>query len=372
MKHKPQSLTRRSAALVLAISAATSLCCQISPIFARAQDDDTAGSGNGQSSATDKDEKSASASPLTPSDKSAKEVFAAVAETLDNAMGLSCDIRQMISMSGLKFVADGKYAQASGNRFRLEYQIQPIRSVRNSDKNTVDDPLQPVGDSKTATGSLLQVSDGSVLWSHWKNGDKQEASRRNIAEILKAVEDIPNYSTASSLQDLGVGGLQTLMSKLQTGMDFGAVQERTVAGKTLLVLSGRWSRKSLTEIFKVPEDVKDPIMQGYLPDYVRIYVDTASNLPRRIQYLKRHPDPEQAKVRPLVTLDFRNLNLNPPFGESAFEIPRLTDDDITEADLTSDVIDNIKRLAAADSGDEGADDKTTDEAPDADSSGKDE
>ncbi len=360
MKHKPQSLTRRSVALVLAISAATALCCQISPISAWAQDDNGTDSANGASTSKDNDEKSAQESPLKPSDKTAAEVFAAAAETLDNAMGLSCDIRQVIAMSGLKFVADGKYAQASGNRFRLEYQIQPIRSVRNSDKNTVDDPLQPVGNSKTATGALLQVSDGSVLWSHWKNGDKQQASRRNIAEILKAVEDIPNYSTASSLQDLGVGGLQTLMSKLQTGMDFGAVQERSVAGKTLLVLSGRWSRKSLTEVFKVPEDIKDPILQGYLPDYVRIYVDTASNLPRRIQYLKRHPDPEQAKVRPIVTLDFRNLDLNPPFGESTFVIPRLTDDDITEADLTSDVIDNIKRLAGADTAED--DDQTAKDA----------
>ena len=77
-------------------------------------------------------------------------------------------------------------------------------------------------DDKTRkeTGSLLQVSDGSVLWSYWVNGDSKNLSRRNIGEIIEAAGQVESYTPARTLQDLGVGGLQTLTSQMQVGMAF--------------------------------------------------------------------------------------------------------------------------------------------------------
>lgn len=301
-------------------------------------------------------ENAQSRNPARRSALKSADVFRMISSRLDDVDAISCDLRQSIVMSGLRFVAAGKYAQASGNRMRLQYQIKPVSPVTRSDRNPV-----PGGDSPTKTdaasenkaekdsditGELLQVSDGSVLWSHWKNGDFNEVTRRNITEIVEAVSDVPNYSTAESLQDLGVGGLQTLISRLQAGMDFGAVLEQEIGGRTMLILSGRWNEKVLKDAFNL-EDPTTQNLPDYVPDYVRVYVDAKEKLPRRIQYLKKHPDPELKKVRPLVTLDLMNLSLNPELDDSVFRIPQLDDEELTEVDLTSNVIDSIKRLAKA-------------------------
>ena len=203
---------------------------------------------------------------------------------------------------------------------RLDYRIYPVTGARNSDDNSLAATDTDMGKARE-TGSLTQVSDGSVLWSHWVNASQQEVTRRTIADILEAVEDIDNYSTANSLQDLGVGGLQTLMARLQTGMDFGPVQEQEMADRKFLVLSGRWSEETRLEVFRIPEQNLELPLPGHIPDYVRIYVDAASQLPRRIQYLKRFPDPKQNRVRPLVTLDLLNVSSSPTIDDTTFANP---------------------------------------------------
>ncbi|MEQ9412024.1 MAG: hypothetical protein RIK87_30210 [Fuerstiella sp.] len=341
MKHKPQSLPSRTAALVLAVSAAGLVVCQITPVSLRAQDAaDAAASEAAKGDAT-------AAPALQKSDLSATQVFDAIAAKLDGTESLSCDLHQTILMSSHRFDASGRYLQASGNRMRLEYQIYPVRAVTSSDARHLEPEPEPEDTAeRKATGSLRQVSDGSVLWSYWINGTQKQLTRRNISEILDATSDVPNYSAATSLQDLGVGGMQALMSQLQVGMDFGVVQEQQISSKKLLVLSGRWNKKTRTELFQIPDDA-DTQLPEYIPDYVRIYVDAESMLPRRIQYLKKHPDPEQKQIRPLVTLDLRNLVLNAPVDDGVFEFQRPDEPDLEEIDLTSQVIDGIKRTAAA-------------------------
>ena len=237
--------------------------------------------------------------------------------------------------------------QATGNRMRLEYRIFPIRATSSGDKaaSAIDAEPQDTSDVKI-TGSLTQVSDGSVLWSYWINGDQKKLTRRNIQEIVEAADQIPNYSSAKSLQDLGVGGLQTLVANLQAGMEFGAVREQLVGNTKLLVLSGRWTQKSLTDIFQLPEDTEARLPE-YVPDFVRIYVDAETMLPRRVQYLKKHPNPEQKQIRPLVTLDFRSFKANVQVTDQTFEFVRPEDEKLPEADLTSQVIESIKKSSGA-------------------------
>lgn len=349
MKHKPQTLTPKTIAVVVAVFAVLPAITPAMSVLA-ALPDETDDSGNATADvsqdAAPPNEKS-SAPLLKRSDRTASQVFAEIAEKLDDAEALSCSLRQTILLSGQKFVAAGEYRQSSGNRMRLEYRIFPYSAWRSTDAAAAKLDAKPEDLTKLKeTGSLSQVSDGSVLWSYWINGDAKRLSRRNISEILEAAESTADYSTARMLQDLGVGGLQTLTSKLQTGMDFGAVQEQQVGDTKLYVLSGRWNEKTLKDVFKLQEDLTAPL-PDYIPDYVRVYVDAGSMLPRRIQYLKRHPDSKQKKVRPLVTLDLRNINLQAKFSNDTFTFTRPDEKDLEETDLTPQVIESLKRMAEA-------------------------
>ena len=342
MKHKPQSLTSQATAVLLAITAVGWGVSHLSPISVFAMQAADEGAGDQKAAAPNK-----KAPALQRSKLSAAEVFEKVGEKLNDAQSLSCMLHQNVVMSGQTFHAVGRYVQASGNRIKLEYQIFPVRAAKKADEARLAIGGPPLDTSEQKpTGSLTQVSDGSVLRSYWINGTQKKLSRRNIQEITRAVNDIENYSAAKSLQDLGVGGLQALMSRLQTGMDFGAVQEQQVGDTKLLVLYGRWSEKTLKELFGI-EDPKNAVLQEFIPDYVRVYVDSSTMLPRRIQYLKKHPDPERKQVRPVVTLDLRQLKLNEPVDDSTFEFQRPAGDDLKDEDLTNEVIDTIKQIAAA-------------------------
>ncbi|HIE96172.1 MAG TPA: hypothetical protein EYG03_21850 [Planctomycetes bacterium] len=298
------------------------------------------------------------------SDLAAADVFSRVAEKLDGVESLSCEIYQTVMLSGQRFHAIGRYIHATGNRMRLEYRIVPIRALKASDSNALaldSEPEAPPTDS--VMGSLQQICDGSVLWSLWANGDQKQLTRRNIREIVDAVGELPNYSEAQSLQALGVGGLQTLIAQLQVGMEFGTVMEQQSGNQRLLVLSGRWSAQARKEYFGLADNPA-AVLPEYIPDYVRIYVDADALLPRRIEYLKKHPDPEQKQIRPAVVLDFRRIEINSTISEDTFQFKLPDGEPISEVDLTAQVIESIKQIAAQDAPPETQTPETTTEQKD--------
>lgn len=336
MKHKPQTFTTFTTLTALALSAFAIVFGCLTPISVFAQQDDAPAADS-----------QPAGSKLKKSDRRASEVFDAVKTKLDGFDSFSCQIYQNFLMTGHRLHAAGRYYHASGNRFRLEYRIFPIRATKAADKEQLQLDGEPEDTSKLiVTGSLTQVSDGSVLWSYWVNADQKQLTRRNIGEIIAAADEAPNYSSASSLSDLGVGGMQTLLSQIQTGMDFGQVQELQASSGKMLVLTGRWNTKTLKEVFKLPDDPNAQLSE-FVPDYVRIYVSEKAMLPVRIQYLKKHPNPEVKQVQPLATLDFRNVKFNSKIPDETFVFKRPDDQKITEVDLTNQVIEGIKQSGAA-------------------------
>ena len=350
MKHKPQTFTTRRRWLPAAIFAALFASVVFLPALATAMGQQ-ANPPTETTQDTDQSPAAATKTPvLRPSKKVANDVLSEVTDTLKNAQSLSCNIQQTILMSGQKMLAAGRYVQGTGNRMRLEYRIFPVEALHSKDAALLKPDADPnaqqaetnLADEKIS-GALTQISDGSVLWSKWQNGPDTQVTRRNIREILDAVKQMKNTTAADSLRSLGIGGLQTLVSQLQVGMEFGQAQEQTIAGNTVYVLTGRWTQKSRKDIFQMPEaDVNSP-MPAYVPDFVRIYIDQKALLPRRIEYLKRHPNPEAKQAQPLAILDFRNIRLNETLNETMFDISKEeSDDSVEEKDLTRDVIDAIK------------------------------
>lgn len=336
MKHKPQTLTSFATLTALALSASAIVFGCLTPISVFAQQD-----------AAQPADSPAKGPKLTKSDRKAAEVFDAVNSKLEGFDSFSCQIYQTFLMTGHRLHAAGRYYHASGNRFRLEYRIFPIRAVKATDKEQLQLDAEPEDTSKLkVTGRLTQVSDGSVLRSYWVNGEQKQLTRRNISEIVDAANAAPNYSSARSLSDLGVGGMQTLISQLQTGMDFGQVQELQAKSGKMLVLTGRWNKKTLKDFFNVPDDPNAQLSE-FVPDYVRIIISEATMLPAQIQYLKKHPNPEVKQVQPLASLDFRNVQFNVDIPEETFVFKQPDDQEITEIDLTNQVIEGIKQSGAA-------------------------
>ncbi|MEO2014752.1 MAG: hypothetical protein ABGZ53_10315 [Fuerstiella sp.] len=332
MKHKPQTFTLSLTLCVVAVSAVAAAVSTFGP------------SAFGQNQ---EDPPQKAAASQKKSDLSAADVFSKVSRKLDGVESLSCEIYQTVMLSGQTFHAIGRYVHATGNRMRLEYRIVPIRALKAGDATKLALDSEPeVTPAESAMGSLQQICDGSVLWSLWVNGDQKHLTRRNIREIVEAVGELPNYSAAQSLQALGVGGLQTLVGQLQAGMEFGTVMEQQSADKRYLVLSGRWTAQARKDYFGLTDDPA-AVLPEYIPDYVRIYIDADALLPRRIEYLKKHPNPEQKQIRPAVVLDFRRINIQPAISEDTFQFKLPEGEPIPEIDLTAQVIESIKQIAAS-------------------------
>ncbi len=306
MKHKLQKLTFPLTVCFPAFSAVATILISLSAPLA-AQDDAADPKATPQISST-------SVAP----ELDALDILKAVRDRLESLTFLQCDLYETVHLSDLRFYATGHYAQASENRVRLEFKIYPIRGVRRGDEESLKLDGEPENTRKQKpSGELTQVSDGNALWSYWVNGKSTRLTRRNIQEILKVAAQAENFERGQMLEDLGAGGLQSLIARLQLGMEFGKVRQQSVGDSKLFIITGRWTAQSLEQYFQI-KDSSAP-RPNWVPDYVRVYVDADVMLPRRIQYLKKHPNPETKKIRSLITLDFRDITVNDTFDESQFQ-----------------------------------------------------
>ena len=332
MKHKPHKLTRRAAPGTAAIFAAAVLALGS---YVPAAGQDEAAEASSQTTA-----EPAAAAKVT--DLDAVQLLEETRNNLESLDSLQCSLHERVDLSDLTFYATGNYSQASGNRMRLEFRMYPIRGLKQTDKAAlaIDAAPQDTGKQKP-TGSLQQVSNGSNLWTFWQNGDSRRLTRRNIRDVVQAAEESETFDSPAMLKDLGVGGLQTLLARLELGMEFGKVREEMVGDTRLLVLAGRWTAESLKEFFQL-QDPTAPLPL-WAPDYVRVYLDADRKLPRRIQYLKKHINPNANQVRPLITVDFRELTVNGELADGLFEFQ--PPDGVPELDLTEQTVEAIRNAA---------------------------
>ncbi len=366
MNYKPYRLTlfRPHFAVFAAISALTLLAVVRTAIAADepAAQATTAAAATSSAGAQDPEttqNPSAATESQAPADEAGSgppgaELLDQVQEKLKTVSSLKCDIHQTSIFTGMKFIAAGHYVQATGNRFRLEYTVFPMTSVKATDADAARlDAQQPAAeetaagkdgvkaDAKTENrGTLTQVSDGNVLFTHMVNGATNRVTRRNVSDILKASEEAAGYSRDRAIQDLGLGGLGALIARIQSLMDLTPVSTVTVSETKFLVVSGRWNSDVRKRMFQLP-DGAEMIPQEFIPEYVRLYIDAATLLPRRIQYLKRFPDPAQKQVRPIVTIDLRQIVVNDSIDESLFVFK--TPEGVQEEDITEGTIQTIRQ-----------------------------
>jgi outer membrane lipoprotein-sorting protein len=346
MKSSPQKLTERCRLIVCVV--ATSVMLQGHQLPAAVSADESA-----QPSAS----AGAGAKPAAPQsekqqiDTPAAEILQKVNARLTEIDSLSCDLHQTVNFSGMQMIAAGRYLQASGERIRLDFRLFPVtvaqatdRIPENPDGATGADGDTNGDEAAEIQGALTQVSDGTVLHTMYRNGEQVRVTRRNIRDVLAAAGETKSYGTDAALRDLGVGGIKALLGRIQSDMEFAPVQESVINGIRFYTLIGRWTPDALTRLFNVPEGT-EVLPAEHLPEYVRILIDAESLLPRRVQYLKRRNTPDASQVRPIVTLDFRSIELNKAVDDSTFAFT--PPEGVTEEDVTEQTIDLIRRLSEA-------------------------
>jgi outer membrane lipoprotein-sorting protein len=257
---------------------------------------------------------------ITPSP--AAEFLQRVRHELPKHQSIKADLAQSVSLGDQQFKITGQYLSA-GLKMRLKYTV-----VR----------------EQGTDGEMLEVCDGKELWTVMElPGSKslpatKRITRRNIQQIRVAVA-AQNRNPAGSVVnlDLGLGGLTALLASLQNSMDFDAMKEDETDGHSRTILQGRWKKELLKDF---PKD-KDDALPAYLPDLVRLYVDTQTLFPVKLLYLKKIPTKKTFK--PLVSLEFHDVEFDVPVEEKEFTFaPEGTDVE----DVTKQYLDRLTNAAA--------------------------
>lgn len=206
------------------------------------------------------------------------------------------------------------------------------RYLEHGRKTRLELQVRLKGDSR---GSLLEISDGDLLWSQTVFGETKQVTLRDLKLIAKELTEQPSLSAGGGPLDLGLGGLSGLMSSLQRTMQFDQLREESKGEEHWMILQGKWKSDYAAQWKKNPDDPLPP----YIPDALRIYFDAETHFPRRVVYLKLQP--EKPTLRPIVRLEFQDVQLDQPVDDSEFEYA--PPEGLVPEDITQPYIDQLKR-----------------------------
>lgn len=298
--NRPQNLLKLILATAALIVVVASLFVPIGFVGAQTQD-----------SATDKKDAPAKASP-------AQEFFSRVRQELPNHQSIKAELAQVVSIGDQQFQINGEYLSA-GNKLKLTYTVVPDQGVK---------------------GQMLEVCDGKELWTQLELPDSKRITHRNVQQIIAAAVAASkrDAAEASISVELGMGGLVALFASLERTMVFDAMKEEESDGQTRTVIQGRWKK----EIFDKLAKDKDGSLPIFIPDLVRLYINTGTLFPDKLLYLKKTATKKSYK--PLVSVEFRNVEFDGRVDEEAFlfDIPPGS----VPEDVTKQYLDRLTPSAA--------------------------
>ena len=244
-------------------------------------------------------------------------------DTLKSLVPFQAEIVETIVVRGKRFKATGKYLQGTGTRLRLEFSLE-------------------VGRTK---GSLIQVCDGTTLFTQQKIGLVSQATSRNVPRILNEMKTLsrsagPRPRPGQFEADLGLGGLDALLDAMETSMTFNRRREQTFGDRPFVIIEGTWNATFLQNLTDDDQAAAEELPE-YIPDRVRVYIDKATHFPHRIVYLKKATG---GVLRPMVSLEFRNVRLKAKLADSSFAFK--PEPGIRVTDVTDDYLRQIRQGVA--------------------------
>lgn len=230
---------------------------------------------------------------------------------------LRAEIVETVLLGSRRYQAKGEYVQARGNKVRLSFRV----SIKGAD-------------GKPLEGSLMQVSNGEVMHSSYQIGEDLQVSRRDVVQIMDAIEKYPYMGIDLVKARLGLGGLPALLVSLQTSIAFDDYKIETLNGTKFIRIAGEWTPQ-LQARMRPPGSPKDTPLPNYIPDRVHVYFDQESYFPRRLLYLKK----VGKGFQPMLTLDFVNVQQN--VAVSADDFLFYPPEGAVSQDITQSIVDGI-------------------------------
>ncbi len=295
------------------------------------------GQGDAKPAAETKSAKDSKIS-LSADQVAATAFMAKVHDALKSHPSVRADIEQTVTIGSQPFRATGRY-MTSGSKLRLEYLIKP---------------------NEGADGSLIEVCDGKQLWSQVMLNGVKRVTHRDVEQIKAAVASTKNISDAVVTAELGLGGLTALLASLERTMIFEAMKEGTGEGQSQTIVQGQWKPDVSSRWKRRPED----LLPAYIPDLVRIVVDSRTLFPERIIYLKKQTEKEKLEQAPatkdksakdtpakdsspkkshraIISLKFQNVQLDASIDEQEFIF--VPPEDVVPEDITRQYLDRIAK-----------------------------
>jgi hypothetical protein len=264
-----------------------------------------------------------------------------VHEARDRLFGyssVSATIREFVALGDRRFEADGSYLAgpfAPMPHLRVEY-------------------LMRFGNTE---GSIVEVCDGQILRtmrtirrldlpadaSEEQKTPEIVITRRDLQEILEAVQEHGTTPEAILQAELGIGGLPALLTALENTMRFESVMPETLGDRPCRVVRARWKPEFLVEL-ETQFRYFGRDLKPYLPDHARIHFDEETLFPVRITYWPT-PGPSGSSGTPLLTLEFTDIRLNEPISQTAFVLE--TPAGLDERDVTEDFVRAIEEAGTS-------------------------
>ena len=232
---------------------------------------------------------------------------------------ISADITQTAEILNQKFELKGQYLKAPNQKIRMQLTLSGLDS---------------------ATGSMLQVCDGEILWDVQQVLDSQSYRKRRIGDILKKVNDPRMDVTLREqiLAQLGFAGPESLLVGLRKSIKFETMTDDTLNGKKVVIVQGEWKdRSSLVAPGQPPLPMNAPL-PAYVPSIVRAWIGKEDGWPYQLRLVGRAPSEinlNQAQLGPdgrpirrpsvgpkvtpsAMTLAYSNVLLNPTLKPEQF------------------------------------------------------
>jgi hypothetical protein len=232
---------------------------------------------------------------------------------------ISADITQTAEILNQKFELKGQYLKAPNQKIRMQLTLSGLDS---------------------ATGSMLQVCDGEILWDVQQVLDSQSYRTRRIGDILKKVNDPRMDVTLREqiLAQLGFAGPESLLVGLRKSIKFETMTDDTLNGKKVVIVQGEWKdRSSLVAPGQPPLPMNAPL-PAYVPSIVRAWIGKEDGWPYQLRLVGRAPSEinlNQAQLGPdgrpirrpsvgpkvtpsAMTLAYSNVLLNPTLKPEQF------------------------------------------------------
>jgi hypothetical protein len=207
---------------------------------------------------------------------------------------IRADLQEVVAIKQPPFRMTGTYVSA-GLKLRLNFQVKLPDGV---------------------TGSLLEVCDGERLWSVTELPGSTRVTRRDVRQILEAMDQAKNRPDRTAAIDLALGGLPALLKSLTRSMQFSSVTAETVGDRPYWRLSGKWRPEFLRQLTGGDEKAKLP---PHIPEAVRLFLAQDTLFPERLVYLKQTGDGKETEYRPLLELRLTNIVLNGPVESREFD-----------------------------------------------------